>query len=395
MQRADSESPAALHEVLKDTLAPLARFASELGDPADLNLQKTLDHKFAQRLTRTSERVLTLSKRIEQIAKGNAASVRGSQGGGAAELPNEHKRGKERWDEDAIVDNFSMEVRPAVDRFLEFSDTYLDVATGRRKAPPPRGTVAAPGPSSAVPKPVHSKWASAKSLPQSVLQDDSIPKPQDSWTIKPDHGEDAVPWQPTLDDKPHAMVPLDYVPTPGGSRAGTPFFGEEGATGTSTPSGKETPDFTKHPYYYETKHLPYPSSLFTSSPPVPPAPFATTPYTFVNTPDLYNIMIAKLQGTKEIAVDLEYHSRRSFTGFLCLMQISTRQEDFIVDLLALRDLVRQDKVGGVMVDPKIVKVFHGAESDILWLQQDFDIYVVGLFDTYHATKVLCESISLY
>lgn len=34
------------------------------------------------------------------------------------------------------------------------------------------------------------------------------------------------------------------------------------------------------------------------------------------------------------------------------------------------------------------QVFHGAESDILWLQQDFDIYVVGLFDTYHATKVL-------
>jgi len=59
--------------------------------------------------------------------------------------------------------------------------------------------------------------------------------------------------------------------------------------------------------------------------------------------------------------------------------------------LALRDLVRDDKLGGVMVDPAIVKVFHGAESDILWLQQDFDIYVVGMFDTYHATKVLSQS----
>lgn len=101
-------------------------------------------------------------------------------------------------------------------------------------------------------------------------------------------------------------------------------------------------------------------------------------------------MVAKLQASSEIAVDLEYHATRSFTGFLCLMQISTREEDFVVDLLALRDLVREDKLGGVMVDPAIVKVFHGAESDILWLQQDFDIYVVGMFDTYHATKVLCE-----
>lgn len=40
--------------------------------------------------------------------------------------------------------------------------------------------------------------------------------------------------------------------------------------------------------------------------------------------------------------------------------------------------------------PGCSQVFHGAESDILWLQQDFDLYVVGLFDTYHATKVLRE-----
>lgn len=34
------------------------------------------------------------------------------------------------------------------------------------------------------------------------------------------------------------------------------------------------------------------------------------------------------------------------------------------------------------------QVFHGAEQDITWLQKDFDIYVVNLFDTYHATVIL-------
>ena len=38
-------------------------------------------------------------------------------------------------------------------------------------------------------------------------------------------------------------------------------------------------------------------------------------------------------------------------------------------------------------------MFHGADSDIPWLQKDFGIYVVNLFDTYHATKVLGESSS--
>lgn len=39
-------------------------------------------------------------------------------------------------------------------------------------------------------------------------------------------------------------------------------------------------------------------------------------------------------------------------------------------------------------DPNWVKVFHGAASDIVWLQRDFGLYVIGLFDTYHATTVL-------
>lgn len=34
------------------------------------------------------------------------------------------------------------------------------------------------------------------------------------------------------------------------------------------------------------------------------------------------------------------------------------------------------------------KVLHGSHSDIIWLQRDFGLYVVGLFDTYDASRVL-------
>ena len=97
-------------------------------------------------------------------------------------------------------------------------------------------------------------------------------------------------------------------------------------------------------------------------------------------------MLDKLRGASEIAVDLEYHSYRTFGGFVCLMQISTREEDFVVDTLALRD--EMEELNEVFTDPNVVKVFHGAESDIVWLQQDFNLYIVNLFDTYHASKVL-------
>lgn len=42
----------------------------------------------------------------------------------------------------------------------------------------------------------------------------------------------------------------------------------------------------------------------------------------------------------------------------------------------------------VFTNPEIVKVFHGAFNDIIWLQRDFSIYVVNMFDTGEACRVL-------
>ena len=114
-------------------------------------------------------------------------------------------------------------------------------------------------------------------------------------------------------------------------------------------------------------------------------------------------MLDKLRTAAEIAIDLEYHNYRTFGGFVCLMQISTREEDFVVDTLVLREEL--EDLNEMFTNPNIVKVrsrlirvslvrlssfqvLHGAESDIVWLQQDFNLYIVNLFDTYHASKVL-------
>ena len=42
----------------------------------------------------------------------------------------------------------------------------------------------------------------------------------------------------------------------------------------------------------------------------------------------------------------------------------------------------------VFTDPKITKVLHGADMDILWLQRDFGLYIVNMFDTGQAARVL-------
>lgn len=105
-------------------------------------------------------------------------------------------------------------------------------------------------------------------------------------------------------------------------------------------------------------------------------------------------------------VDLEHNQYRSFQGITCLIQISTRTEDFIIDALKLRIQIGPF-LREVFRDPSkrkvnllhiyvsgsktelhhliarfiLNQVMHGADRDIMWLQRDFGIYICNLFDT--------------
>lgn len=49
-------------------------------------------------------------------------------------------------------------------------------------------------------------------------------------------------------------------------------------------------------------------------------------------------------------MDLEAHSYRSFQGFTCLIQLSTRAADYVVDALALRSHIGEaGTLGGLSV----------------------------------------------
>ena len=121
--------------------------------------------------------------------------------------------------------------------------------------------------------------------------------------------------------------------------------------------------------------------------PTPPRPLDETPCTLVDTPEALEAMCATLRGCEALAVDLEAHSYRSYQGFTCLLQISSRSADWLVDTLALRGELR-GALAGVMADGSITKVMHGADSDIVWLQRDFGVFLVNVFDTGQAARAL-------
>lgn len=107
-------------------------------------------------------------------------------------------------------------------------------------------------------------------------------------------------------------------------------------------------------------------------------------FAYVDTEQALYALVDELKDQRLIAIDLEYHSERSFQGFTCLMQISTPAKDYIVDPLVLRD--RLQLLNLAFADPAKLKVFHGAESDVKWLQKDLGLYIVNLLDTFRIAK---------
>ncbi|KAF5185827.1 Rrp6-like [Thalictrum thalictroides] len=123
--------------------------------------------------------------------------------------------------------------------------------------------------------------------------------------------------------------------------------------------------------------------------PVKPPPIENTPFKLVEDVKELKQLAAKLHSVNEFAVDLEHNKYRSFQGLTCLMQISTRAEDYVVDTLKLRVYVGP-YLREVFKDPSKRKVMHGADQDIKWLQRDFGIYICNMFDTQQVCLVPLE-----
>ena len=77
---------------------------------------------------------------------------------------------------------------------------------------------------------------------------------------------------------------------------------------------------------------------------------------------------------------MEHHNYRSYQGFTCLLQISSRTQDFILDPFPLKAHIGP-MLQDVFDNPNIVKVLHGSDYDVEWLQKDFSLYIVNMFDT--------------
>ncbi|XP_037684464.1 exosome component 10 [Choloepus didactylus] len=299
---------------------------------------------------------------------------------------------KDRSKVTELEDKFDLLV-DANDAILERVGILLDEASGVNKNQQP---VLPAG--LQVPKTIVSSWnrkageygRKAKSETFRLLHAKNIIRPQLKFREKIDNSN--TPFLPKIFIKPNAQKPLPQA-----------LSKEKRERPWDRPEDLDVPpaladfihqqrtqqveqDMFAHPYQYELDHFIPPESVLQKPQPQLYRPVEETPCHFVSSLDELVELNEKLLNCKEFAVDLEHHSYRSFLGLTCLMQISTRTEDFIVDTLELRsDMYILNES---LTDPAIVKVFHGADSDIEWLQKDFGLYVVNMFDTHQAARLL-------
>jgi ribonuclease D len=96
-------------------------------------------------------------------------------------------------------------------------------------------------------------------------------------------------------------------------------------------------------------------------------------------------LASSLRGIPRAGVDTESNSLHAYRERVCLVQISTADCDYLVDPLAVADL---SSLKEFFEDPRLEKIFHAAEYDLICLRRDFGFRIRGLFDTYAASRSL-------
>lgn len=109
------------------------------------------------------------------------------------------------------------------------------------------------------------------------------------------------------------------------------------------------------------------------------------PPVWVDKPDTFDQMLGDLTAQPRLAVDTESNSLHAYREQVCLIQFTTPNKDYVIDPLALHDM---SALGSIFSDPKIEKIFHAAEYDLICLRRDFGFPFANLFDTMHAARVL-------
>jgi ribonuclease D len=93
----------------------------------------------------------------------------------------------------------------------------------------------------------------------------------------------------------------------------------------------------------------------------------------------------KLQNESIIFMDTEFDRRRTYYAKLSIVQVATRDERIIFDMLQIED---SKLLGEILFDKKVIKVFHAPDQDFDIFYNMFKTLPNNIFDTQTAAGVI-------
>ena len=110
-------------------------------------------------------------------------------------------------------------------------------------------------------------------------------------------------------------------------------------------------------------------------------------FELITTPQALGACITRLAKEQVIALDTEASSFHRYKESVCLVQLSTRQQTYLVDPLAIPDLA---PLGKLLAHKGMEVVIHDADYDLRILAKHHAIRVENVFDTLVAAELLNE-----
>ncbi|MBC7223171.1 MAG: ribonuclease D [Anaerolineae bacterium] len=123
----------------------------------------------------------------------------------------------------------------------------------------------------------------------------------------------------------------------------------------------------------------------TTDSPLHAFPPPTEPPTLVETQGALDRLAARLLQARRVGVDTESNGFYAYFERVCLIQFAVNGDDYVVDPLAISDL---SSLGEVFASPRVEKIFHAAEFDVISLKRDYGFRFANLFDTMLAARIL-------
>lgn len=105
---------------------------------------------------------------------------------------------------------------------------------------------------------------------------------------------------------------------------------------------------------------------------------------YINTAEEFSVVIQKLKTQKVIGIDTEFMRRDTYFAKLCLIQISTYDDIFVVDPLSF-DI---SEFKEILLSETILKIFHAPNQDLGIFYNVLKVVTMNVFDVQEAVKFL-------